>query len=132
MPAAARRGKTVENKTDRMLSFALGLPPRSPLGVLCLGAHADDIEIGCGGTLLRLLSERGRVHVHWMVFSGDPRRAAEARASAARLMRGAAKLRIEIADFRDGFFPFDGAALKERFELLRTEFEPDLIFTHRG
>jgi len=115
-----------------MLSFTLGLSPRGPLAVLCLGAHADDIEIGCGGTLLRLVSERRRVHVHWVVFSGDPRRASEARNSAARLMRGAAKLEIEIADFRDGFFPFEGAAIKERFESLKSRIDPDLIFTHRG
>jgi LmbE family N-acetylglucosaminyl deacetylase len=115
-----------------MLSFTLGLPPRGPLAVLCLGAHADDIEMGCGGTLLRLLAERRRVNVHWLVFSGDARRAREARTSAMRLMRGAANLEVEVADFRDGFFPFEGAALKERFELLKGRVDPDLVFTHCG
>jgi LmbE family N-acetylglucosaminyl deacetylase len=66
------------------------------------------------------------------VLSGDTRRAREARTSAARLMRGVANLEIEVADFRDGFFPFAGAALKERFELLKRRMDPDLIFTHRG
>ena len=115
-----------------MLSFSLGIPPRGPLAVLCLGAHADDIEIGCGGTLLRLVAERRRVDVHWVVLSGDARRAREARASAAKLMRGVANLEIEVAEFRDGFFPFAGAALKERFELLKRRMDPDLLFTHRG
>src|SRR5262249_53686692 len=115
-----------------MLSFTFGLPPRGALSVLCLGAHSDDIEIGCGGTLLRLIAERRRVMLHWVVLSGDRRRAAEARRSATRLARGAAGLDIELAEFRDGFFPFQGAALKERFEQLKRRADPDLVFTHRG
>jgi LmbE family N-acetylglucosaminyl deacetylase len=114
-----------------MLPVTLGLP-RGPLAVLCLGAHADDLEIGCGGTLLRLVEERRRVAVHWVVLSANPRRAREARRSAARLMRGAAKLEVDIAGFRDGFFPFDGSAIKERFEELKRRVRPDVIFTHRG
>ncbi len=115
-----------------MLSLMLGLPPRGPVSLLCLGAHSDDLEIGCGGALLRLIGERRRVAVTWVVFSGDARRAREARASAARLMRGAAALTVEVAAFRDGFFPFEGAALKERFEQIARGSEFDLIFTHRG
>jgi LmbE family N-acetylglucosaminyl deacetylase len=114
-----------------MLPVTLGLP-RGPLAVLCLGAHADDLEIGCGGTLLRLVAERRRVAVHWVVLSANPRRAREARRSATRLMRGAAKLEVDIAGFRDGFFPFDGSAIKERFEELKRRARPDVIFTHRG
>jgi LmbE family N-acetylglucosaminyl deacetylase len=117
---------------DEMLSFTFGLPPRGPLAVLCLGAHSDDIEIGCGGTLLRLLAERRRVMLHWVVLSGDRRRAQEARRSATRLARGAAGLDIEVAEFRDGFFPFQGAELKDRFEQLKRRADPDLVFTHRG
>lgn len=114
-----------------MLSLTLGLPRRGPLSVLCLGAHADDLEIGCAGTLLRLAAER-RVAVHWVVFSGDARRAREARRSAERLMRGADALAVELATFRDGYFPFDGAAIKDLFERLARHVDPDLIFTHRG
>jgi LmbE family N-acetylglucosaminyl deacetylase len=115
-----------------MLSLTLGLPSRGPLAVLCLGAHSDDLEIGCGGTLLTLLAERRRVDVHWVVLSGDARRAREARRSAARLLRGAAKADVDVADFRDGFFPYQGAALKERFEQLKRRARPHLVFTHRG
>jgi len=115
-----------------MLSLTLGLPRRGPLSLLCLGAHADDLEIGCGGLLLRLLAERPRVSVRWVVFSGDVRRAREARASAARLLRGAAALTVEVAGFRDGFFPFEGAAIKDRFEQIKRAVNPDLVLTHRG
>jgi LmbE family N-acetylglucosaminyl deacetylase len=115
-----------------MLSLTLGLPPRGPLAVLCLGAHSDDLEIGCSGTILRLIAERRRVDVHWVVLSGDARRAREARRSAARLLRGAAKADVEVAEFRDGFFPFQGVALKERFEQLKRRARPHVVFTHRG
>jgi LmbE family N-acetylglucosaminyl deacetylase len=115
-----------------MLSLTLGLPPRGPLSLLCLGAHADDIEIGCGGTVLRLIAERRRVTVDWIVLSGDARRAREARRSATRLLRGAAAIDVEVAEFRDGFFPFEGAAIKEQFERLKQRAKPDLVFTHRG
>lgn len=115
-----------------MLPLTLGLPRRGPLVLLCLGAHADDLEIGCSGTVLRLIAERRRVDVHWVVFSGDARRAREAHDSARRLLRGAASLDVEVAGFRDGFFPFDGAAIKEWFEQVKRRVDPDLILTHRG
>ena len=115
-----------------MLSLTLGLPPRGPLEVLCLGAHADDIEIGCGGTVMRLLAERRRVTVRLVILSSDARRAREARQSARRLLRGAASADVTIAGFRDGFFPSERAAIKEEFEQLKLRASPDLIFTHRG
>lgn len=113
-----------------MMPLGLGLPPRAPLTVLCLGAHADDIEIGCGGTLL-LLAGRPRVTVHWVVFSSDRVREREARRSAARVLRGAAH-HVRVERFRDGFLPFDGAAVKEVFEELKSSVSPDLVFTHAG
>ena len=115
-----------------MLPLSLGLPRRGALRLLCLGAHSDDLEIGCSGTLLRLVGERSRVHVHWVVFSGDARRAREARQSATRLMRGSTRLTVEVAEFRDGFFPFEGAAIKDRFEMIKRFGDPDLVLTHRG
>lgn len=100
-----------------------------PLRVLCLGAHADDIEIGCGGTVLALLAARP-VECRWVVFSGTGPRASEARRSAARFLRRARRRDVQVLDFRDGFFPHQGAALKEHFEGLKAEPSPDLIFTH--
>ncbi|MDH3262260.1 MAG: hypothetical protein OEM84_15050, partial [Acidimicrobiia bacterium] len=47
--------------------------------ILCLGAHSDDIEIGAGATLLHLLDTSPGASVHWVVFSGEGKRAAEAR-----------------------------------------------------
>jgi LmbE family N-acetylglucosaminyl deacetylase len=114
-----------------MMSLIPGLPSSKPLTVLCLGAHADDIEIGCGGTILRLLAERKRVTVHWVVMTANPMRDREARRTAARMLRGATASDVRIEHFRDGFLPFVGAEVKEVFEQLKP-IAPDLIFTHRG
>jgi LmbE family N-acetylglucosaminyl deacetylase len=99
--------------------------------ILCLGAHADDIEIGCGGTLLRLLSENQGVQVYWVVLSSTPARADEARHSADLYLQMAAEHQFEIKSFRDSFFPYDGGEIKDYFHSLGRRFSPDLIFTHR-
>ncbi|MFH1763288.1 MAG: PIG-L deacetylase family protein [Gemmatimonadota bacterium] len=98
--------------------------------VLCLGAHADDIEIGCGGTVLRICQEFPGAIVHWIVLGAHGPRAEEARAGAVRFRTMASGGEVIIMDFRDGFFPFEGAAIKEFFEDLKTRISPDLIFTH--
>jgi LmbE family N-acetylglucosaminyl deacetylase len=112
-----------------MLKIALSRERSAPLRVLCLGSHSDDIEIGCGGTLLKLIADRPHVMVHWVVFSGTGARAVEAQASAARFLEGAEHA-IEIKDFRDGFFPYIGYDIKQFFEDLKPRCSPDLIFTH--
>jgi LmbE family N-acetylglucosaminyl deacetylase len=108
----------------------LELPPKgkAPLRILCLGAHSDDIEIGCGGTILRLLAER-KADVDWIVFSANPARAREARKAAALFLRGAASSRVVVKRFRDGFFPAQFAAIKEEFEKLKKKVSPDLILS---
>ncbi|HMI50463.1 MAG TPA: PIG-L deacetylase family protein [Candidatus Saccharimonadales bacterium] len=98
--------------------------------ILCLGAHSDDIEIGCGGTLLRWLGESSRLEVGWVVLSAAGEREQEARNSASAFLAGARQKTIRIEKFRDGFFPFQGTAVKEYFESLKTAFAPDLILTH--
>lgn len=100
--------------------------------ILCLGAHSDDIEIGCGGTILRLLDAYPQSRVVWIVFSAEGERAAEAKASAEAFLSGAREKRIETKDFRDGFFPYNGADIKEFFEQLKQQVQPDIIFTHNG
>jgi LmbE family N-acetylglucosaminyl deacetylase len=95
-----------------------------------LGAHCDDIEIGCGGTLLRLLNENSRLEFYWMVFSSTPQRKREAKESARLFLKKAAASRVVIKSFRDGYFPFLGGRIKDSFELLKKSFVPDLIFTH--
>jgi len=98
--------------------------------ILCLGAHSDDIEIGCGGTVLRLLAANKDLEVVWAVFSGNPSRQKEAKASARGFLAGAGKSRICCYRFRDGYFPDQWARIKENIEDLRREVEPDVIFTH--
>ena len=100
-----------------------------PVRVLCLGAHSDDLEIGCGGTLLRLQSER-EVSVTWVVWSATGAREMEARTSAESLLRQATDRTIFVRDFKDGYFPHIGAELKDAFEELQNRVEADLIFTH--
>jgi LmbE family N-acetylglucosaminyl deacetylase len=108
------------------LAFAKDRSPR----LLCLGAHADDIEIGCGGTIIELLRRHPDSEVHWAVFSAAGARRKEAERAARRFLAGAAKFTITIHDFRDGFLPYEGASVKEAFELLKDGFEPDVVFTH--
>ena len=98
--------------------------------VLCLGAHSDDIEIGCGGTILKLIQDQPELEVLWVVFSAGGTRTREARLSARTFLKGAAKQKIVVKDFRNGFFPFRGESIKEYFEELKAAFVPDLVFTH--
>ncbi len=113
-----------------MLRIALTHDRQQPFNLLCLGAHSDDIEIGCGGTILRLVAEMSHLCVRWIVFSGAGTRAAEARDSAADFLRGAAASRVDVLDFRDGYFPFQGTEIKDHFEALKREFDPSLVITH--
>jgi LmbE family N-acetylglucosaminyl deacetylase len=112
-----------------MLGFGF-VPPDDALRVLCLGAHADDIEIGCGGTLLRLIAEVPRLSLRWVVFSGEGGRRQEAEASAQHFLAGVGDAEARVLGFRDGFFPSEHAAIKETFEWLKREFQPSLILTH--
>jgi LmbE family N-acetylglucosaminyl deacetylase len=98
--------------------------------VLCLGAHCDDIEIGCGGTVLKLVEAQPDVRVDWVVFSSDPPRANEARAGAEAFLAGAGEVNVRIEEFRGRYFPFIGAQIKEYFDTLGAELSPDLVFTH--
>jgi LmbE family N-acetylglucosaminyl deacetylase len=100
-----------------------------PKRVLALGAHSDDIEIGCGGTLLRLAAEHP-IEVLWVAFCATPQRALEARASAAAFLEGVPTSRVVVRDYRDGFLSYSGQAVKDEFEALKKEFSPDLVFTH--
>ena len=98
--------------------------------ILCLGAHADDIEIGCAGTVLRLLEENPGLDVRWVVMSAAGERAAEAGRSAAVLLEGAGHADVRVADFRETYFPYLGGEVKAYVAALGAGFEPDLVLTH--
>jgi LmbE family N-acetylglucosaminyl deacetylase len=101
------------------------------LNILCLGSHSDDIEIGCGGTILRLLNEYPGCVFHWVVFSAIGVRKDEAQCAAESFVGSKHLERIVLKEFRDGFMPFAGSEVKDVFEDLKTTVAPDLIFTHR-
>jgi len=103
-----------------------GRPPR----ILCLGAHADDIEIGCGGTLLALRTRRPAPRVDWAVFSGDSGRQGEARRSAAHMLPGRGRGRLRLHGFPDGLFPAHREAVKKAVRRLSADTGADVVFTH--
>jgi LmbE family N-acetylglucosaminyl deacetylase len=100
------------------------------LRVLAIGAHSDDIEIGCGGTVLRLVEDGLAASVGWVVLSAAGERAEEAQASAAAFLKQAPEHEVVLRDFRDGFLPYSGFQVKEFFEELK-RFDPDVVLTHR-
>lgn len=110
--------KTMQINPDRMRS------------VLCLGAHADDIEIGCAGTVLRLLEANSDLQVHWVVLSAPATRSAEAEQSARTILADARQIDVRVADFEETLFPFAGRRIKRYLADLGTELAPDLILTH--
>jgi len=113
-----------------MLKLRFDHATHSTYQLLCLGAHSDDIEIGCGGTITTLLKKYRHLAIHWVVFSANADRANEARASADIFLVDAESKTTVIKDFKDSFFPFIGSRIKEYFEQLKKELCPDLIFTH--
>jgi len=111
----------------RMLTFA---PAQTPRQILLLGAHSDDIEIGCGGTVLQLVEKYPDALFIWVVFCSNEMRAKEARASAEAFLGKDVLRDIRIFSFRDGFLPWLGMEVKEVFEKIKSDTMPDLIFTH--
>jgi LmbE family N-acetylglucosaminyl deacetylase len=101
-----------------------------PYKVLCIGAHSDDIEIGCGGTILKLLSEGHVAEIDWIVLSADRQRKNEARESAGCFLSEAEKKTVVVKNFKGSFFPSYAEKIKEYFEQLRDRSSPDVIFTH--
>ncbi|MCJ8280659.1 MAG: PIG-L family deacetylase [Rivularia sp. ALOHA_DT_140] len=103
---------------------------KSDYKILCLGAHCDDIEIGCGGTILKLIEDYSNIAVYWVVFSSNQQRAQEAKISSNIFLKEVSNKKVVIKNFKDGFLPFQGKEVKECFEELKQEFSPDLILTH--
>jgi LmbE family N-acetylglucosaminyl deacetylase len=113
-----------------MMNFGLKLSTGEPLTLLCIGAHSDDIEIGCGGTILRILRDSPKSVVHWIVFSAAGIRKEEAHRGW-ELFTGATTQGIPtFHGFQDGFLPFQGAEVKRVFEELKHGVNPDIVLTH--
>jgi LmbE family N-acetylglucosaminyl deacetylase len=112
-----------------VLDVELGLDPATPLTVLCMGAHSDDIEIGCGATVLQLARARP-VRCHWVVLSADERRASEARAAARAFLEDCVDADVRVADFRESYFPYVGEQVKDYVQAVAAEIAPDLVLTH--
>jgi LmbE family N-acetylglucosaminyl deacetylase len=102
----------------------------SPCRILAIGCHSDDIEIGCGGTILTLIESLPSVEVCWVVLSARGERTDEAQGSAEAFLEDAARSDVIVHDYRDGFLPYVGGEVKQVFEDLKPRFVPDLIFTH--
>jgi LmbE family N-acetylglucosaminyl deacetylase len=113
-----------------MIQLSLDGAAREGLKVLCLGSHSDDIEIGCGGTILRLAEQYPDCTFYWVVFSATGVRAGEAQCAAVRFTSSAHLKGPMLKTFQDGFLPFVGSEVKAVFENLKQEVSPDLIFTH--
>jgi LmbE family N-acetylglucosaminyl deacetylase len=114
----------------RALEFVRARTQRRPPHILALGAHCDDIDIGCGGAMLSLLERHRGAEVTWVVMGSNPVRERELRASAKRFLRRAGNARVIAHKFRDGFFPAHFTQIKEVFESLKQLPDPDLVFTH--
>jgi LmbE family N-acetylglucosaminyl deacetylase len=112
----------------RRLSFAH--KKGEPLKALFLGAHSDDIELGCGGTILSLLEQGQELEVWWVVFAASHARRLEAERSAETFLKGALKKEIVVRDFKESFFPYVGSEIKACFEELKRTISPDVVFTH--
>jgi len=113
-----------------MINISLAGMKGTPLQILCLGCHSDDIEIGCGGTILRLAEQYPGSVFHWVVLSAIGAREAEARRGAALFTESGKLVGPLLRTFRDGYMPFVGADVKDVFEELKGHVQPDLVFTH--
>ena len=114
-----------------MLPLLIGRREKPAARLLAIGAHPDDIEIGCAGTVLKLLEQEAISEVRWVVLSGTGERAEEARRSAEELLHGVPASEVVVRDFPDGFFPYEGQRIKDYFESLKADFSPDVVFTHQ-
>lgn len=113
-----------------MIKLALPIQKGQTLKVLCLGAHCDDIAIGCGGTMLSLVKQVPVVEVVWVALTSTEKRKLEEHQTAERFIGHSSSKQIIIKNWRDGFLPHVWEEVKEFFEELKLKVDPDLILTH--
>lgn len=119
------------NTCTRMLTLAPSPSSSQPLRLMCIGAHSDDLEIGCAGTLMSWLASPRPVHVTWVVLTASGKREQEARASAKALLQGAAGIETFFGEFRDGFLPAHYEGVKSFLESVKRQSSVDVVLTHR-
>ena len=112
-----------------MLEFEISRK-RPPRKLLLIGAHCDDIEIGMGATVRRYSERHPEAQILWVTLSSNEVRAAETRAAGGRLLSRACDATLFVKSFREGYFPYIGAELKDFFESLKAQITPDIVFTH--
>ena len=113
-----------------MIGLQLPAGVRDPV-VLCLGAHCDDIEIGCSGALMTLTERHPTLEMHWVVFTTEGQREAETRAAAARVAQASGRVAVEVHGLRPSWLPSRWDEAKEIMEGVRRRCQPHLVFTHR-
>jgi LmbE family N-acetylglucosaminyl deacetylase len=109
-----------------MIPLQFRAPEGTPLSVLAIGAHPDDIEIAAGGTLLTLSGRHPKPVIRYVLLTGTPERQREARA-AARAFTPEADLGVELHDLPDGRLPAVYGQVKEVIEGVARQFKPDVI-----
>ncbi len=113
-----------------MIQSGFNYDKEKGLNIFAVGAHCDDIEIGCGATLLKLFAEHKVGHVKWIVFASNPQRRLEAIASAEKFLEAVEDKEIVVLDYRDAFLEQSKFEIKEHFESFKKDFNPDIVFTH--
>jgi LmbE family N-acetylglucosaminyl deacetylase len=113
-------------------SLDLARSPKGYFDVLCIGSHCDDIEIGCGGTVLALQRRYPNCRVHWLILTSVPERHSEALVAARAFVKPACRGETVVCDFPDGMLPAHLAQVKARFEAVKALVKPDLVLTHHG
>jgi LmbE family N-acetylglucosaminyl deacetylase len=108
-----------------MLPFQLGLLGR-PVHLVAVGAHPDDIEIGCGGTLLKLAETVPELTADFVIATGSPLRLEEARRGADLFLPGC-EVTITSAELPDGRLPSYWNETKELLEATARGRRPDLV-----
>lgn len=106
--------------------IGLGLPG-GQVDVVCLAAHPDDVEIGCGGLLLHL-GERPGTRIHEVVLTGTPERHLEVESALQEFAPGAT---LDVLDLEDGRLPARWDRAKQALEEVGKRVRADVVLAPR-
>jgi LmbE family N-acetylglucosaminyl deacetylase len=113
-----------------MIKTTFSLPGNKGMNILLLGAHCDDIEIGCGGTILKMIADYNISEVKWVVFASNETRQEEAIRSGQQFLANVKNADLQVYSYTDGYLPTVWSDIKDEFENIKKSFSPDIIFTH--